>query len=232
MIVTAMGGCDLGDAVMRAEGSGAGAAPSRRRLAPSERMPQILDAALEEFGERGYGGASMAATAARAGVAKGLIYHYFPSKAELFKAVVRSCIQPAFAELDEMVAGWPGPRAELLQRIIEFGHTRVGEEPRQQMLFKLLLAEAGRFPELAEFYRAEVLARGLGLVGEVVRAGVASGEFRPEAAEEPGLAAVLLAPAAMGAVWRLMIGDRAPDRQEMCRAHVALALNGMRRLPG
>lgn len=218
---------------MRAEAGGGVAGPSRRRLSASERMPQILDAALEEFGERGYGGASMAATAARAGVAKGLIYHYFPSKAELFKAVVRSCIQPAFSELEQLVAAWPGPRAELLQRIIEFGHTRVGEEPRQQMLFKLLLAEASRFPELAEFYRAEVLARGLGLVGQVVRAGVASGEFRADAADEPGLAAVLLAPAAMGAVWRLMIGEgRAPDRQEMCRAHVALALSGLRRQPG
>ena len=42
-----------------------------RRLAPKERMPQILDAALEEFAERGYGGARMAAVAERPGSPRG-----------------------------------------------------------------------------------------------------------------------------------------------------------------
>jgi len=80
------------------------AGPARRRLAPAERTPQILAAALEEFAERGYAGASMAATAARAGVTKGLIYHYFPGKAELFKAVIRSCVQPVFSEAERLIA--------------------------------------------------------------------------------------------------------------------------------
>ncbi|MBD0274100.1 MAG: TetR family transcriptional regulator, partial [Acetobacteraceae bacterium] len=60
------------DAVESTEPAPGGASPARRRLAPAERTPQILAAALEEFAERGYAGASMAAVAARAGVTKGL----------------------------------------------------------------------------------------------------------------------------------------------------------------
>jgi AcrR family transcriptional regulator len=206
------------------------AAAPRRRLSPGERLPQILAAALDEFAEQGYGGASMAGTAARAGVAKGLIYHYFPGKAELFTAVVRSCIHPVFAEAEALVTAHTGSQDALLRRLIELAYARVAVEEREAVLFKLLLAEAVRFPELGAFYRAEVLSRGFGMIEAVVRAGVASGEFRPDAAEEPGLAAVLLAPVAMASVWRGMLGpEEAPSPEAMCRAQLSLALAGLRR---
>jgi len=204
----------------------------RRRLTPEERLPQILAAALDEFAERGYGGASMAGAAARAGVAKGLIYHYFPGKAELFTAVVRLCIQPVFVEAEALVAAHAGSQEALLGALIRLGYARVGTEEREAVLFKLLLVEAGRFPELGAFYREEVLSRGFALIGAVLRAGVASGEFRPEVAGEPGLAAALLAPVAMASVWQAMLGPAgAPPPEAMCRAQLALALDGLRR-PG
>ncbi len=213
-----------------AENGGPGAASTRRRLAPAERMPQILAAALEEFAERGYAGASMAATAARAGVTKGLIYHYFPGKADLFKAVVRSCVQPVFSEAERLIAAFQGPRAELLRGLIELAYSRVATERRERILFKLILAEADRFPELAALYNAEVLSRALALVGNVLRAGVASGEFRPEAADAAGLAPVLMAPAIMASIWQMMLGEeRAPDLAAMRKAHVDLVLGGLLR---
>ena len=204
---------------------------ARRRLAPEERTPQILAAALEEFAERGYAGASMASAAARAGVAKGLIYHYFPGKAELFKAVVRSCVQPVFNEAERLIAAFQGPRAELLRGLIGLAYSRVAAEKRERVLFKLILSEADRFPELAAFYHAEVFSRALALVGSVLRAGVASGEFRPEAADAAGgLAPVLVAPAIMASVWQMMLGEeRAPDLAAMREAHVELALRGLLR---
>ncbi|WP_338665356.1 TetR family transcriptional regulator [Pararoseomonas sp. SCSIO 73927] len=205
------------------------AAP-RRRLTPAERLPQILEAALEEFSEGGYGGASMAGAAARAGVAKGLIYHYFPGKAELFTAVVRSCIQPVFTEAEKLVAAHAGSNAELLRQLIGLAYLRVGEDVQDGVLFKLLLAEADRFPELGDFYHREVLSRGLALVTGVVRAGIAAGEFRADAAEQPGLAAVLMAPVAMASVWRGMLGpDRAPSPEAMREAQVDLVLRGLAR---
>ena len=166
-----------------AETENGGTVLARRRLAPAERTPQILAAALEEFAERGYAGASMAAAAARAGVTKGLIYHYFPGKADLFKAVVGSCVQPVFNEAERLIAAFEGPKAELLRGLIELAYDRVATERRERILFKLILAEADRFPELAAFYNTEVLSRARALVGGVLRAGAACGEFRPEAGE-------------------------------------------------
>ena len=217
-------------AVRPAETENGGAGQTRRRLAPAERTPQILAAALEEFAERGYAGASMAAAAARAGVTKGLIYHYFPGKADLFKAVVRSCVQPVFSEAERLIAAFDGPKAALLRGLIELAYDRVATERRERILFKLILAEADRFPELAAFYNAEVLSRALALVGGVLRAGAASGEFRPEAADAAGLAPVLMAPAIMASIWQMMLGEeRAPDLAAMRAAHVDLVLRGLLR---
>lgn len=199
----------------------------RQRLAPAERLPQILEAALEEFAERGYAGASMAATAARAGIAKGLIYHYVPGKAELFRAVVRSCVQPRFAEAEALIGGFAGPRAALLAALIDQAYDRIAEERRERVVLKLLITEAARFPELAALYRSEVLGPALDLARAILRAGAEAGEFRPGATEE-GLAEVLLAPVAMAGVWQMMLGGAgAPSLEAMRRAHAALALNGL-----
>ena len=219
---------------VRTQAAGAGAEPSRRRrLAPAERLPLLLAAALEEFAERGYAGASMAAAAARAGVTKGLIYHYFPGKAELFRAVVDDCLQPVFGEAERLIAGFEGSKAELLRGLIDLAYARIAAERRERILFRLIIAEADRFPELADFYEAEVLSRALALVGGVLRAGAASGEFRPEAAEAAGLAPVVLAPAIMASIWQMILGEaRAPDLDAMRRAHVDAVLRGLLREPG
>ncbi len=80
---------------------------------------------------------------------------------------------------------------------------------------------------------AAALARpALALVGEALCAGVASGEFRPEAADAAGLAPVLMAPAIMASIWEMMLGEeRAPDLAAMREAHVDLVLRGLVRMP-
>src|SRR5262245_58023704 len=57
-------------------------------LGPERRRPQVLDAALELFLERGYDGASMEAIASAAGVTKPVVYACFPGKEELFRALL------------------------------------------------------------------------------------------------------------------------------------------------
>jgi AcrR family transcriptional regulator len=83
---------------------------SRKRaahLGPERRRPQMLDAGLTLFLERGYEGTSMAAIADAAGVTKPVVYACFPSKDELFRELLRREeerilreIQSAFAEAD------------------------------------------------------------------------------------------------------------------------------------
>jgi AcrR family transcriptional regulator len=76
-------------------------------LGPERRRPQVLDAALELFLERGYEGTSMAAVADAAGVTKPVVYACFAGKDELFRALLRREeerilreIQSAFADAD------------------------------------------------------------------------------------------------------------------------------------
>jgi AcrR family transcriptional regulator len=57
-------------------------------LGPERRRPQVLDAALELFLERGYEGTSMDAIASAAGVTKPVVYACFPGKDELFRALL------------------------------------------------------------------------------------------------------------------------------------------------
>ncbi|MFC3123683.1 TetR/AcrR family transcriptional regulator [Pseudoroseomonas globiformis] len=204
--------------------------PQRRRLPVEERTPQILDAALEEFAARGYAGARMAEVARRAGIAKGLIYHYFPSKTELFQATVRACTRPTFEAAERSFAAHPGSAREVLRTLVDLGYDKAGNDPRDRTLFRLLITEAANVPELAAFYREEVLSRSLGIVRRLLAEGAASGEFRPDLPDAPGYAEVVLAPVLMLPVWQMMLGEQdAPAPEAMRAAHHAMLMAALSR---
>ncbi|MBS0508366.1 MAG: helix-turn-helix transcriptional regulator, partial [Proteobacteria bacterium] len=66
--------------------------PLRRGRRKDARPRELLDAALDLFVDKGYAATRVEEVAARAGVSKGTLFLYFPSKQELFKAVVRENI--------------------------------------------------------------------------------------------------------------------------------------------
>jgi AcrR family transcriptional regulator len=68
------------------------AAPRWRRLEPDERREQILTCAIKLFGERPYSAVSTTELAQEAGVARGLINHYFGTKRDLYLEVVRQMV--------------------------------------------------------------------------------------------------------------------------------------------
>jgi AcrR family transcriptional regulator len=78
-------------------------AGQRRRLEPDARRQQILSVAVRLFGERGYADVSTTDVARSAGVARGLINHYFGTKKDLYLAVVRVMLTVP----GEAVAGLP-----------------------------------------------------------------------------------------------------------------------------
>src|SRR3954452_11218080 len=67
-------------------------APRWRRLEPDERREQILDCAVRLFGERPYSAVSTTEIAQQAGVARGLLNHYFGTKRDLYLEVVRQMV--------------------------------------------------------------------------------------------------------------------------------------------
>src|SRR3954464_4139227 len=69
------------------------AGPRRRRLEPDARREQILDCAVRLFGERPYASVSTTDIAREAGIARGLLNHYFGTKRDLYLEVVRSMVR-------------------------------------------------------------------------------------------------------------------------------------------
>src|SRR5690606_25311446 len=114
----------------------------RKRLEPDQRRAQILACAIEMFGERPYAAVSTAELAARAGVARGLINHYFGNKRDLYLAVVRRMVTLPRGDDMPVPAGTPRERVDagvrwLLDTIAEHGstwvkvtsHEGVGDDP-------------------------------------------------------------------------------------------------------
>lgn len=157
--------------------------PSRRRTKPrwqrrkDARPEEIVSAALEEFVERGFAATRLEDVARRAGVTKGTIYLYFDGKAALFKAMIRQLLVPHIALGEQLLAEHRGSATELLCDLLRKWWELIGQT-KAAGIPKLMIAEAGNFPELARFYHQEVVQRGSRLIGQVLERGIAAGEFR------------------------------------------------------
>jgi AcrR family transcriptional regulator len=125
--------------------------PRARRAAPEVRQADILDAALAEFSEHGFEGARVEDIARHARVSKGTVYLYYPTKQALFEALVRRDIAPRVELAAVFLKGYDGPLEPALLRIADMAAAAI-EAGRLPIYPKLLIAEAGRFPELAAFY--------------------------------------------------------------------------------
>jgi AcrR family transcriptional regulator len=203
---------------------------ARWRRRKEARPAEILEAALACFRERGFTATRLEDVAARAGVTKGTIYLYYPSKEELFKAVVRGRLLPNLERL-EAALGEPGPAAPLLELLFTVWARDVLPAP-VSVLPKLVIAEAGNFPELARFYLETVVHRGIGLIAAVLRRGIASGEFRPVDVDHVVFS--IVGPLLLTALWKHSLGppdDRPLDVGAVCRAHLDLVLHGLRLAP-
>lgn len=199
---------------------------TRRRLRPDDRVALILAAAFEEFAAKGFGSARMEAVAEHAGITKGLVYHYFPTKAELFGAVVRWAVQPVFEPAEAQVATFQGTRRALLVAMIRNIYESVGKNEREHVLFRMVLAEGERFPELARFYHDAVFARGDALLRTIIEAGIAAGEFR--AAGYRHFPPLIVSPVVLAGAFGQLAKELPPlDLDAMLEAHIDLLMNGL-----
>ena len=147
---------------------------ARRKHARPE---EITAAALELFVERGYAGTRLEDVAASAGISKGTLYLYFANKEELFKAVVREGLVSPIAEMRGLEDHFEGSTPELLRMMLFGWWERIGASPIGGIP-KLVISEAGNFPELARFYLAEVVEPAQAATVAIVERGIARGEFR------------------------------------------------------
>ncbi|GIZ53257.1 TetR family transcriptional regulator [Noviherbaspirillum aridicola] len=192
------------------------------------RPQELLAAALDLFVERGFAATRLDDVAARAGVSKGTLYLYFANKEELFKAVVRENVLPALGEAEDTVGSFEGSTADLFREIVFGWWDRIGHS-KVSGISKLMLAESNNFPEVAEFYRDEVIARADAMIASLLERGIRRGEFRPIDVQHA--TSVLCAPMLM-----LMLSQHSfncqvhpVSPQQYLETFVELFLNGLRR---
>jgi AcrR family transcriptional regulator len=203
--------------------------PARWRRRKHARPQEILEAALAVFAEKGFAAARMDEIATRARVSKGTIYLYFPSKEAVFKALVREMIGPQLSRLADLARGHEGPIAPLLAAMLR-NLGRFIATSDKVVLPKMVIAEAGNFPDLARIYREEVVERGLALFGNLLQAGMTRGEFRDIPVEHA--VRLCIAPLLVAAIWRTTFArlDAVPyDYEGLIEAHVTTLLRGLAR---
>ncbi|MFK4762973.1 TetR family transcriptional regulator [Microbacterium sp. ZW T5_45] len=135
-------------------------APKRRGRprGGSDSRERILAAAVDEFGERGYEGATIRSIAARVGVDAALVHHYFGTKADLFADAVGVPMRP-----DVDVPGiLRGPRDEVGERLVRYvleSFERPEVRRRGVMLIRTAIGSKLTTPMLAGFLSRELISR-------------------------------------------------------------------------
>ena len=206
--------------------------PSPVRQRRKQARPQeLLDAALELFVEKGFAATRSEEVARLAGVSKGTLYLYFPSKEELFKAVVRSNISALITEGQQIADQFDGPSAQLLRLLLHTWWQRVGDT-HAGGIFKIIIAEVRNFPELAQFYTDEVVLPAHRLIAGTLQRGIDRGEFRSVPLNEA--THTLIAPLLFQALHKHSIGAcpvMGPDMNPtlLLDTQIDLMLHGLQR---
>ncbi len=154
--------------------------PRKGRCSLPERRQALLDAAREVFLERGYANATIDAVVERAGGSKATVYDLFENKEGLFAALVAEATE----ELSELVRNYPLD-GRIEDDLRDFGrhYLEILTRPERLALFRLVLGECGRVPEVGDiFYRTgpQVIFQ---RVAEMLRSAAARGQIHISDAE-------------------------------------------------
>jgi TetR/AcrR family transcriptional regulator len=204
--------------------------PEKRERRKEARPGELLAAALDLFVEKGFAATRAEEVAQRAGVSKGTLFLYFPSKEELFKAVVREHIGGTIREAFSELPHFPGTSAELVHHMMQQWWERYGNT-KASGISKLMMSEANNFPELAQFYQQEVIIPGHQLIQKVIERGMASGEFREVDIEYAVFS--ILAPIMFLIMWKHSMSGCCPmgekiDPQRYLKVQADIVAHGLR----
>jgi AcrR family transcriptional regulator len=184
------------------------------------RRSAILAAALEEFREKGFAATRVEDVAARAGVAKGTIYLNFKDKEALLEELIRSAVGSHVARLQAIRAD----SGQSMRDQIEAAGLPMIEAARSGRLgdlLRLMLAESGRFPHLAEFYYREVLEPVMGAIRRLAAEAERNGELAGD--QLVRFPQIIGAPVVVTLLWTTLFEKFAPlDTAEMMRAYLDL----------
>ena len=200
--------------------------PEIRRRRKAERPQEILEAAFSEFSRNGYATTTLDRIAEGAGVTKGTIYVYFENKEHLFISMVHEAMKATLDTIQDMFERHEGSTADLLRAQFSFIYQHLVEDRRRREVLRMLIAEASRFPALADRYHEEIHRPCMELLQQAIQRGMDRGEIRRSPVTDCLL--VIIAPIALVDVWMMMFDDRhSLDLKTYFNAHIDLVLNGL-----
>jgi AcrR family transcriptional regulator len=172
------------------------------------RRQLLLDAALDEFFERGFSAARMEDIARRADLSKGTLYLYFKSKDDLFREIIAHLATPNLELVKGMISAAPG-FAEAMDRLASFVPMMI-RQSRMPKLMKVMIGDSHNFPNIILDYRRTVLEELIGLFGGLFERANAAGEV--EVADPKLAARIVMGPVALSGLWQAVFG-RTPDAE-------------------
>jgi AcrR family transcriptional regulator len=162
----------------------------------------------------------MSDVAERAGVGKGTLYLYFPTKQALFAGIVQEMMGRTLASFSVTQPEPDESVRSVIKRTLEPFISEL-ETSRRADVMRLVIAEGARFPELAEMYRRITLDPLAGLVRRLAKLAIVQGELRSKALSRYPL--LLVTPALLAAVWNGLYGTESRlDPGQLFAAHLEL----------
>lgn len=147
---------------------------TKRQRQAEQRRAQLIDAALDLFSAHGFEATRVADIAHAAGVAQGLLYHYFPTKEALLAAIIER--HGPLPMLTELLATPPDRPAR--ETLLLLARRAYGLIQDRQALARLLLRELIWRPEMLGMGML-IRERALAMLGRYLQSRVAAGELRP-----------------------------------------------------
>jgi TetR/AcrR family transcriptional regulator, fatty acid metabolism regulator protein len=147
---------------------------TERSITVEDRRTRIVEAAVHVFARKGYHAARVGDIAAEAGVAHGLLYHYFSSKEELLETIFRETWTELLRAL-ERVEKDVRPAREQLRQVAAILLRSWSRDPD---LVRVLVREVVRTPELGG--RVAEIGEGFGAIERIIERGQRAGELRPD----------------------------------------------------
>ena len=187
-----------------------------------DRPAEITEAALAAFAEKGYAATRVDEVARRAGVSKGLLYLYFKTKEDLFKAVIRSFLSPRIDALIKNIEETELSAEEFLRGpFLAFAKSLPGSPAK--ILVRLMIAEGPKYPDLVDWYWDNVVSKALIALRTLIERGVDNGEFRESAVSE--FPQLLVTPIFFSMIFTIVFKQQMNlDTDRFIEAHVEIVL--------
>ena len=149
-----------------------------------ERIGEIIQAAIDEFLEKGYNGTSMESIARRAGVSKGGLYHHFSSKDEILLLANQKLNEPVYRIMQDAAQNPSASKglSSYIKNYLEYWL----DHKREMVFYMLSYVKLLDDPSLGEMY-ASYTQTTIAFFQDLYQRGIDSGEFVPHSAYDSAI---------------------------------------------